>query len=102
MKDTFIPSQNFIHKKWFLIDATDQKLGRAATQISQLLTGKIKPYYTPFLNTGDNIIVINAEKIIVTGNKETQKIYRNHSGYPGGMRVETLKSFLKIPLHSLA
>jgi large subunit ribosomal protein L13 len=92
MKDTFTPSQNFINKKWFVIDVSNQKLGRVATQISQLLTGKRKSYYTPFLNTGDNVIVINADKILVTGNKETDKLYRNHSGRPGGMRIETLKS----------
>jgi large subunit ribosomal protein L13 len=90
MKDTFTPSQSFITKKWFVIDATNQKLGRIATKISQILIGKNKIIYTPFLETGDNIIVINAEKIILTGNKETQKIYFNHSGRPGGMRLEQL------------
>ena len=91
MKDTFIPSKNFIEKKWFLIDAKNQKLGRLASEISKILTGKKKLVYTPFLDTGDNIIVINAEKIEVTGKKEKQKIYRNHSGQPGGMRTETLE-----------
>ena len=91
MKDTFIPSKNFIEKKWFLIDAKNQKLGRLASEISKILTGKKKPVYTPFLDTGDNIIIINAEKIGVTGKKEKQKIYRNHSGQPGGMRIETLE-----------
>jgi len=91
MKDTFTPSQKFIKKKWFIIDATEKKLGRVATQISTILMGKLKSYYTPYLDIGDNIIIINAEKIIVTGNKENQKIYYNHSGRPGGLRVENLK-----------
>ena len=91
MKDTFTPSQKFIKKKWFIVDATEKKLGRVATQISEILMGKLKSYYTPYLDIGDNIIVINAEKIIVTGNKETQKNYYNHSGRPGGLRVENLK-----------
>jgi large subunit ribosomal protein L13 len=93
MKDTFIPSKTYIQKKWYIIDAQDQTLGRLATKISQVLIGKEKTTFTPFLETGDNIIVINAEKINVTGNKEKQKLYRNHSGRPGGMRVE---SFLNL------
>jgi large subunit ribosomal protein L13 len=88
MKDTFIPSKNFIHKKWYVIDANNQTLGRLATKISKILIGKEKITYTPFLETGDSIIVINAEKIIVSGKKENQKLYKNHSGRPGGMRVE--------------
>jgi large subunit ribosomal protein L13 len=92
MKDTFTPSKDYINRKWFVIDATNQNLGRLATKISEILNGKLKSYYTPYLNTGDNVIVINAEKIMVTGNKETQKIYYNHSGRPGGMRLENLQS----------
>ena len=88
MKDTFIPSKNYITKKWYVIDAKDQTLGRLASKVSKILIGKEKITYTPFLDTGDNIIVINAEKISVTGNKENQKLYRNHSGRPGGMRIE--------------
>ena len=91
MKDTFIPSKNFINKKWYLIDAENQTLGRLATKISRVLIGKEKAMYTPFLDTGDYIIVINAEKISLSGKKEKQKIYRNHSGRPGGMRTETLE-----------
>lgn len=92
MKDTFIPSKTYIQKKWYIIDAQDQTLGRLATKISQVLIGKEKTTFTPFLETGDNIIVINAEKINVTGNKEKQKLYRNHSGRPGGMRVESFSN----------
>lgn len=92
MKDTFIPSKNFISKKWCVIDAQDQTLGRLATKISRILIGKEKATYTPFLDTGDYVIVINAEKINLTGKKEKQKIYRNHSGRPGGMRTESLEN----------
>lgn len=91
MKDTFIPSKNFINKKWYVIDAENQTLGRLATKVSQILVGKEKSIYTPFLDTGDYIIIINAEKINVSGKKEKQKIYRNHSGRPGGMRTESLE-----------
>ena len=79
MKDTFIPSKNYITKKWYVIDAKDQTLGRLASKVSKILIGKEKITYTPFLDTGDNIIVINAEKISVTGNKENQKLYRKQS-----------------------
>jgi large subunit ribosomal protein L13 len=95
MKDTYFPSEKFITKKWFIIDATDKRLGRVATRISKILIGKEKASYTPFLDSGDNIIVINAEKISVTGKKEEEKLYRNHSGQPGGMRIETLSKLRK-------
>lgn len=91
MKDTFIPSNNFIDKKWYLIDAENQTLGRLATKVSRILVGKEKSVYTPFLDTGDYIIIINAEKISLSGKKEKQKVYRNHSGRPGGMRIESLE-----------
>jgi large subunit ribosomal protein L13 len=89
MKDTFVPSQNYVTKKWYVINAENQTLGRLATKISTILTGKNKISYTPFLETGDNVIIINAEKITISGNKSIQKLYRNHSGRPGGMRIET-------------
>ena len=88
MKDTFVPSQNYVTKKWYVINAENQTLGRLATKISTILTGKKKISYTPFLETGDNVIIINAEKITISGNKSIQKLYRNHSGRPGGMRIE--------------
>jgi len=90
MKDTYFPSAKFIVKKWFIVDAQDKTLGRIATKISKILIGKEKITYTPFLDTGDNIIIINADKIRVSGKKEHQKLYKNHSGQPGGMRVENL------------
>ena len=95
MKDTYFPSEKFIVKKWFILDAKDQTLGRIATKISRILIGKEKVTYTPFLDIGDNIIVINAEKITVTGKKENQKLYKNHSGQPGGMRIERLADLRK-------
>lgn len=95
MTDTYIPSKSQITKKWFIIDATNQNLGRLSTRISKILTGKEKAIYSPFLDLGDNIIVINAEKIVVTGKKATQKMYRNHSGRPGGMRIESYKSLIE-------
>jgi len=95
MKDTFIPSKNYITKKWYVIDAKDQTLGRLASKVSKILIGKEKITYTPFLDTGDNIIIINAEKISVTGNKENQKLYRNHSGRPGGMRIESYSKLIQ-------
>jgi large subunit ribosomal protein L13 len=71
---------------WFVIDATNQVLGRLATQVARMLIGKDKPNYTPYLDCGDHIVVINADKIRLTGNKLEQKIYRHHSGYPGGLK----------------
>ena len=71
---------------WYLLDAKDQVLGRLATRAAVLLMGKHKPDYTPFLKTGDHVVVVNAEKIRLTGKKEDQKMYRRHSGYPGGLR----------------
>jgi large subunit ribosomal protein L13 len=95
MKDTFVPTKSYITKKWYTIDATNQTVGRLAAKISKLLLGKEKVTYTPFLDTGDNIIIVNAEKVIVTGNKEQDKIYRNHSGRPGGMRTEIYSKLIQ-------
>jgi len=71
---------------WFVVDATNQVLGRLATQVARMLIGKDKPSYTPYLDCGDHVVVINADKIRLTGNKLEQKIYRSHSGYPGGLK----------------
>lgn len=78
-------------QRWYLIDAEGQVLGRVATTVAQLLRGKGKPTFTPHMDTGDFVIVINADKIVVTGKKETDKVYHRHSGYPGGMKVTALK-----------
>ena len=82
---TAIPSLEGIERQWHLIDAQDAVLGRVATKAARILMGKHKPSYTPFLDTGDHVIVVNAAKVRLTGNKEQQKIYRAHSGYPGGL-----------------
>jgi large subunit ribosomal protein L13 len=95
MKETFVNSQKLITKKWYVIDAEDQILGRLASKASTVLMGKNKNSYTPFLENGDYVIIINAEKIKTTGKKEKQKLYRNHSGFPGGMRVEKYSSLIE-------
>jgi len=82
---THFPSQGEIVRKWHVVDAADQVLGRVASKAAMLLMGKHKPTYTTFLDTGDHVIIVNAAKIRVTGNKEQQKVYRRHSGYPGGL-----------------
>jgi large subunit ribosomal protein L13 len=83
---TPFPSKNDIPRTWYVLDAQDAVLGRLASKAAMMLMGKTKPIYTPFLDTGDHVIVVNAEKIRLTGQKEEQKIYRRHSGYPGGLK----------------
>ncbi len=82
---THIPSPGEIVRQWHVVDAADQVLGRVASSAAMILMGKHKPTYTTFLDTGDHVIVINAAKIKLTGRKEEQKLYRRHSGYPGGL-----------------
>ena len=77
--------------QWFVIDATDQVLGRLATKAARLLIGKDKPVFTPYLDSGDHVVVINADKIKMTGNKFEQKVYHSHSGYPGGLKAVPAK-----------
>ena len=89
MNKTLVPKLESIEKKWYVVDAENQRLGRLATEIANVLRGKNKPTYTPHLDTGDYVIVINAEKVVVTGRKSEQKLYRRHSGRPGGMKEET-------------
>jgi large subunit ribosomal protein L13 len=96
MKETFVPSQSFIRKKWYLIDAENKTLGRLATEVARFLIGKKKAYFTPFLDTGDYVIIVNAEKIKVTGNKRLEKLYRNHSGTPGGMKIRNFDKLQKL------
>jgi large subunit ribosomal protein L13 len=86
---TAIPSPGEIVRTWHVIDAEGEVLGRVASKAALVLMGKNKPQYTPFLDTGDHVVVVNAEKIRLTGRKENQKLYRRHSGYPGGL-TETL------------
>tara|TARA_B100000700_G_C14838325_1_gene757940 strand:+ start:56 stop:508 length:453 start_codon:yes stop_codon:yes gene_type:complete len=92
MNKTTIPSIDSINRQWYLVDAENQTLGRLATEVASVLRGKNKPHFTPHLDTGDFVIVVNAEKIQVTGRKADQKLYRRHSGRPGGMKVETFNS----------
>lgn len=89
MNKTYLPSQDAIQHDWYIVDATNQRLGRLASEIAIILRGKNKPEYTPHIDTGDFVIVVNAEKVEVTGKKSTQKLYRRHSGRPGGMKTET-------------
>ena len=86
---SFIPRDRDIQKQWHVIDAEGQILGRLASRAARILTGKDKPIYTPFLDTGDHVIVINAEKVKLTGKKLTDKMYRYHTGYPGGLKETT-------------
>ena len=95
MKETFVNSQKLITKKWYVIDAEDQILGRLASKACTVLMGKNKNSYTPILENGDYVIIINAEKIKTTGKKEKEKLYRNHSGFPGGMKIEKYSSLIK-------
>jgi large subunit ribosomal protein L13 len=83
---TFVAKPETVTREWFVIDATDKTLGRMASEIARRLRGKHKPEYTPHVDTGDYIVVINAEKVTVTGNKAKNKIYYAHSGFPGGLK----------------
>ncbi|KZR63642.1 MULTISPECIES: 50S ribosomal protein L13 [Prochlorococcus] len=92
MNKTSVPSIDSIERQWFLVDAENQTLGRLATEVASVLRGKNKPSFTPHLDTGDFVVVVNADKIRVSGNKSNQKLYRRHSGRPGGMKVETFQA----------
>jgi large subunit ribosomal protein L13 len=91
---TYSAKPGEVTREWYLVDAQGQTLGRLATQIAGTLRGKRKPQYTPHIDTGDSVVVVNAEKIAVTGNKLDQKIYYRHSGYPGGLKSRTLREQL--------
>ena len=92
---SFMASPSTIEKKWYVVDATGHTLGRLASEIAKVLRGKNKPTYTPFIDTGDNVIIVNADKIKVTGNKLEQKTYFNHSGHVGGVRETKLSEMLE-------
>ena len=92
MNKTTIPSIDSLNRKWYLVDAENQTLGRLATEIAAILRGKNNPSFTPHLDMGDFVVVVNAEKVKVSGKKPQQKLYRRHSGRPGGMKVETFAS----------
>ena len=88
---SFMQKKETVNRKWYVIDATDKPLGRVATLAATYLRGNNKPTFTPHIDCGDNIIIINAEKVLLTGNKEEKKIYYNHSMYQGGLRERTAK-----------
>ncbi len=89
VQKTTLPTPEIVERRWHVVDAEGAHLGRLACAVANLLRGKNKPYYVPFQDTGDFVIVINAEKVAVTGKKSSQKLYRRNSGRPGGMKVET-------------
>lgn len=90
--NTYCPKAEEITRKWFVVDADGKTLGRLSTEVANLLRGKLKPEFTPHVDCGDFVIVINCEKVAVTGKKEVQKKYYRHSGYPHGFKEETLQS----------
>jgi large subunit ribosomal protein L13 len=92
---TYIPKINEQDRKWFLLDARGQVLGKLASKAAQILTGKQKPVYTPFLDTGDHVIVINAAEIHLSGRKETDKLYRHHTGYLGNLKSTSARDLRK-------
>lgn len=92
---TPFPSKRDIDRDWHLVDAEDQVLGRLASQVAQLLMGKHKPTFTPFLDCGDHVVVVNAEKVVLTGGKMDQKTYRRHSSYPGGLKEVRARRMLR-------
>lgn len=89
MNKTYLPAQKSLEHEWYVIDAADQRLGRLASEVAMILRGKNKPEYTPHMDTGDFVVIVNADKVVVTGKKSSQKLYRRHSGRPGGMKTET-------------
>ena len=91
---TYMPSAAAIERKWYVVDATDKTLGRLASEVANVLRGKNKPIFTPHIDTGDYVVVINADKIKVTGKKLADKIYYSHSDYPGGMKETNLAEML--------
>ena len=91
---TYSVKKNEIERKWYIIDAANKPLGRVATEAAKLLRGKHKPTFTPNLDVGDHVIIINCDQVVLTGNKLNQKIYRHHSGYIGGMKETVAKDML--------
>lgn len=88
---SYIAKPHEVERKWYIVDATDKPLGRVASQVASILRGKNKPTYTPHVDTGDNVIVINVEKVLLTGKKLDQKLLRHHSLYPGGLKEITYR-----------
>ncbi|HZQ90318.1 MAG TPA: 50S ribosomal protein L13 [Terriglobales bacterium] len=95
---TYFPKEGEIARKWFVVDASGQTLGRLATRVASILAGKESPRYTPFIDVGDHVVVVNADKIRLTGMKAESKVYRRYTGYPGGLRSEEFrKRFARRP-----
>ena len=95
---TYFPKEGEIARKWYVIDASGQTLGRLASRVASILMGKENPKYTPFIDTGDHVIVLNAEKVKLTGMKSEAKVYHHYTGYPGGLRSEDYrKRFVRKP-----
>jgi large subunit ribosomal protein L13 len=94
MKNTYMAKKQDVVKKWYIVDAQDKILGRLASRVAAVLKGKHKPMYTPHIDTGDGVIVLNSAKIKTTGRKMEDKLYRKHSGYPGGFKEVNLKTML--------
>jgi len=95
MRSTYIAKPEEVERKWYVVDAAGQTLGRLASEVASMLRGKNKPTFTPHLDTGDFVVVINAEKIVLTGNKLVQKMYYRHSNYPGGFKATRYDVMLK-------
>lgn len=96
MSKSFMANAQNIERKWFVVDATDLVLGRVSTEVATLLRGKHKPTFTPHVDCGDYVIIVNAEKVALTGNKLDDKKYYRHSGYPGGLKSRTAKRMLEL------
>lgn len=92
---TLLPRAEDIKRKWHLIDAKNVVLGRLASEVANILRGKTKPIFTPFLDTGDYVVIINAKEVLLTGKKDEQKVYRRHSGYVGGLKATDIKTMRK-------
>lgn len=95
MQKTYMAKADEVERKWYIIDASGKTLGRMASEIARILRGKHKPIYTPHIDTGDYVIVVNAEKVKVTGKKRQNKIYYHHTGYPGGLKVISYDKLLE-------
>ena len=92
---SFMANPSTVERKWYVVDATDKTLGRLAAEVAKVLRGKNKPTFTPHVDTGDNVIIINADKVVLTGKKLTHKVYFHHTGYLGGSRFVTAKTMLE-------
>ena len=92
---SFMANPSTVEHKWYVVDATDKTLGRLAAEVAKVLRGKNKPTFTPHVDTGDNVIIVNADKVVLTGKKLTQKLYFHHTGYLGGSRFMTAKTLLE-------